>query len=166
MRLTDTAYANEAASRDYRADSSSVAAVYVVGSNDTVRALQSYLTQYSAAYLTVFVERAELHSRQARIDNLNNLPHEELQKYTAEIDELMDAQVAGHIRLLETALVAVTEVFGLLPACVFAIRREMDLPIDESDFLADYESAVEKNVSLVSGLIEILRREAEGAGSA
>jgi hypothetical protein len=135
MRANDDELAEQ-----FAAAAAPVSGMYVVGSNSTVRALHELLSECSAAYIEIARKRLRL--RQA-----------------------MQPDPAAALELVKLGLGRFRDLLELLPAAIFAVREEMEFPVDQDAFRADFLRQLEKLETMLSTMVADAQLSIEGAGA-
>ena len=84
------------------------------------------------------------HALWNRIDRQAQFYNEQVEKYRNERNEVSECLRRQHIDFFEVCAKRLTKVSDLVPPIVFAIREELDLPLDRETFLKDHSESVNR----------------------
>lgn len=106
---------------EFSADLAKLAKVQMVGSEETVEAVMTYVNAVGPVFLELLTQRGQLMLQQRKIDT-----ETDLSKKAQQIGIHSEALIAA----FDHGITSTKEVAKLLPNAILAVRKEMDLPLD------------------------------------
>jgi hypothetical protein len=82
-------------------------------------------------------------------------------EYEQERSAITCDQYSEEIHFLEACIQRYVAVSALVPPALFSVRAEMDLPIDEEAFIADFNANAERSVAMLEGYLAEARAKLE-----
>jgi hypothetical protein len=199
-QLVDLTVSNQILARESLDHVTTMARITVVGSDKTVKAVYSLLSEFNSAFADLSLRRIALTTRQRRLDevaqalqmtsaeqnrwldilrgldpnqrtdpsfwnvvkeNLDRLlrQHEE---YSTEHEALLTSQLPDRLEFADACLTRALNVAERIPSAVFAVRQELELPLDEEGFLRIHSEGLDKTKAIFRDFVATIRSEARG----
>lgn len=183
---------DEAVTKPYAEKSSAIAKVHVIGSFDTIKALNNLTNELSSFYFTLFAERARLSKdkvdrdlllknieycgrqrdgalemmKQFNIDGMkdserwraiqNNYEFEfnEIQKLVVQHGELSKRFSQKQLIFMKQCVEFAQKASALVPPLLLAVRKELDLPLDEKAYREAVNEGIGKQLAAVDQFVK------------
>lgn len=85
-------------------------------------------------------------------------------QWTEQFDALKTssrAQFAVHLELYRSAIDQFRRIHGLVPSVLFAVRKELELPLDEEQFMKAYLASSRQQAAVLEAFMEKVKRATE-----
>ncbi len=149
--LADVTRTSNDLMRQFATDFAAIAKVHVVGAPATIQALMAVTGELGNAQAELNARRIPLLARQQRID-AGCESGEQLGALTRQ-------QTEARLEIAELAMGWARKVATLIPPAVSAIRKDLDLPVDEEFYRPSFERTWENNLRNLRTMIETIRGE-------
>lgn len=145
--------------KDIEKDLDKLSKVNLIGNNNTIKVIQELHLAFKKMIVDAFIKRAEIDSLNDEITILN----EELNKTNDpdcirvnefKIDELSKEYFSKSFYFLKQSFDLFEIISKYCPPAIFSIRREMNLGLDENEYLYFFNKDIEENKKALNLVID------------
>jgi hypothetical protein len=158
MQITNLSISDDVLSRDAIEHVAEIGKIHIVGSDTTVKTLVALMDEFGTAFRDLFPRRSQLAKLEQAISQLD----EDKRTNEGEFKDwhpLLQERAKQLVALLKASVSASQKVAEKMPPAIFAIREEMELPLDRDVYLMFVNEALRKNIGAFEEMISAVEQQ-------